>query len=125
VGTAHRAQAIVVGSAHPTFFVQSHLGPINLEGIHWVIVGGESGPGARPMHRDWVVSIRDQCQAARVPFFLKQWGGVRKSKAGRALDGRTYHVLPVRVALSVLEATQRAAAIADIERGLAAPSPVR
>jgi protein gp37 len=98
------------------------LGPVNLEGIHWVIVGWESGAGARSMHREWVLSIRDQCQAARVPFFFKQWGGVRKSKAGRDLEGRTYDEVPARVELPVLAATQRAAAIADIERGLAAPS---
>jgi protein gp37 len=70
------------------------LGPLNLEKIHWVIVGGESGPGARPMDRQWVASIRDQCQAAGVPFFFKQWGGVRKGKAGRQLDGRTYDEFP-------------------------------
>jgi protein gp37 len=57
------------------------LGEINLEGIHWVIVGGESGPGARPMQKEWVLSLRDQCDRAQVPFFFKQWGGVRKSKA--------------------------------------------
>lgn len=70
------------------------LGRIELEGIHWVIVGGESGPGARPMHEDWVLSIRDQCAAAKVPFFFKQWGGVRKSKTGRTLVGRTYDEYP-------------------------------
>src|SRR6516165_2751609 len=74
------------------------LGPINLDGIHWVIVGGESGPGARPMKEEWVLSIRDQCQAAGVPFFFKQWGGVQKKKAGRELQGRTYDELPVRLA---------------------------
>jgi protein gp37 len=72
------------------------LGPLDLTGIHWVIVGGESGPGARPLHRDWVASIRDQCRAASVPFFFKQWGGTRKGKAGRALDGRTYDEKPPR-----------------------------
>jgi protein gp37 len=60
------------------------LGDINLEGIHWVIVGGESGAGARPIEKAWVLSIRDQCERAQVPFFFKQWGGVRKSKAGRS-----------------------------------------
>jgi protein gp37 len=91
------------------------LGAINLEGIHWVIVGGESGPGARPMDRDWVLSIRDQCQAAGVAFFFKQWGGVRKSKAGRELDGRTYDALPDRVSLPVLDNGRRLAAIAEVE----------
>ena len=70
------------------------LGPIDLEGIDWVIVGGESGPGARPLKRSWVVDIRKQCRAARVPFFFKQWGGVRKKTTGRLLDGRTYDEFP-------------------------------
>ncbi len=68
---------------------------IDLTDIDWVIVGGESGPGARPMLRDWVVSIRRQCRRHNVPFFFKQWGGVRKKKAGRLLDGRTYDEMPV------------------------------
>jgi protein gp37 len=71
-----------------------HLGNIDLRDIHWVIVGGESGPGARPMSADWVKSIRDECRKARVPFFFKQWGGVRKSETGRQLDGRTYDDFP-------------------------------
>jgi protein gp37 len=70
------------------------LGFINLASIDWVIVGGESGPGARPMKQEWVTSILDQCQAANVPFFFKQWGGVRKKKAGRELNGRTYDYMP-------------------------------
>jgi protein gp37 len=73
------------------------LGPLNLEGIHWVIVGGESGYGARPLKKEWVVSIRDQCDKARIPFFFKQWGGVRKKRAGRVLEGHTYDGFPVRV----------------------------
>jgi protein gp37 len=71
------------------------LGEINLNGISWVIVGGESGPGARPMKRDWVVSIQEQCAAAQVPFFFKQWGGVQKKKNGRELDGRTWDEFPM------------------------------
>jgi protein gp37 len=70
------------------------LGRINLSGIHWVIVGGESGHGARPMKEAWVQSIRDQCEEAGVPFFFKQWGGRQKSKAGRLLNQRTYDELP-------------------------------
>lgn len=73
------------------------IGPLNLlplEGIHWVIVGGESGPRARPMRKDWVVSVFRQCRAARVPFFFKQWGGVRKDLTGRQLNGRTYDEMP-------------------------------
>src|SRR5450755_3718823 len=77
------------------------LGEINLSGITWVIVGGESGPGARPMKREWVVSIRKQCRVQGVPFFFKQWGGVRKARNGRLLDGRTYDEYPVRAALPV------------------------
>ena len=71
------------------------LGEINLEGIHWLIVGGESGRGARPMQKEWVLSIRDQCERARVPFFFKQWGGVRKDLTGRTLHGRTYDEMPL------------------------------
>jgi protein gp37 len=70
------------------------LGELNLDGIDWVIVGGESGPHARPMDPGWVRSIRDQCADADVPFFFKQWGGVHKSEAGRRLDGRTYSAFP-------------------------------
>jgi protein gp37 len=91
------------------------LGEVDLDGIHWVIVGGESGAGARPMQKAWVESIRDQCQQAKVSFFFKQWGGVRKSKAGRELDGQTYDALPPRVELPVLESGPRLAAIAEIE----------
>jgi protein gp37 len=68
---------------------------LKLHGIDWVIVGGESGPGARLMHSAWVREIRDQCAYANVPFFFKQWGGVFKSKTGRVLDGRTWDEMPV------------------------------
>ncbi|MEH7249507.1 phage Gp37/Gp68 family protein [Neobacillus niacini] len=74
------------------------LGPLdnlNLEGIHWVIVGGESGPGARPMQEDWVRSIRDQCKESNVAFFFKQWGGLQKHRHGRLLDNQTYDEYPV------------------------------
>jgi protein gp37 len=77
------------------------LGELNLAGIHWVIVGGESGPGARPMRSEWVISIREQCKAAGVPFFFKQWGGVRKSLNGRALEGRTFDEMPQQCDLVV------------------------
>ena len=73
------------------------LGPLHdleLSGIDWVIVGGESGPGARPMQINWVTEIRDQCQKAGVPFFFKQWGGTNKKKTGRLLDGRTWDEMP-------------------------------
>lgn len=74
------------------------LGPLknlNLQGIDWVIVGGESGPGARPIIEEWVTDIRDQCLVLNVPFFFKQWGGTRKKKNGRVLQGRTWNEMPV------------------------------
>jgi len=73
------------------------IGPLpdlDLNGIEWVIVGGESGPGARPMHEEWVTDIRDVCLASRVPFFFKQWGGVVKKRMGRVLEGRTWDQMP-------------------------------
>jgi protein gp37 len=79
--------------------IEPMLGPLDdldLSGIDWVIVGGESGPGARPMNPSWVVSVRDQCQRAGIPFFFKQWGGVNKKKAGRMLDDRTWNEMPSR-----------------------------
>jgi protein gp37 len=72
------------------------LGTIDLSGIGWVILGGESGPGARPIEEAWVLEIRDQCRAAKVPFFFKQWGGRQKSRTGRELEGRTYDEIPER-----------------------------
>jgi protein gp37 len=70
------------------------LGPLNLSGIHWVIVGGESGPRARPMKIDWVRAIRDQCRAEEVPFFFKQWGGFSPKSAGRTLDSKEWNQFP-------------------------------
>jgi len=85
-------------SAHVKFLslepLLEDLGKIDLKGIDWVIVGGESGPGARPMHIDWVRNIREQCLEQQVPFFFKQWGGVNKKKAGRILDGQTWDQMP-------------------------------
>jgi protein gp37 len=77
--------------------IEPLIGPLpalDLSGIDWVIVGGESGPRSRPMQQGWVEEIRDRCLAASVPFFFKQWGGVRKSHAGRELDGRTWDEYP-------------------------------
>ncbi len=91
------------------------LGTIDLEGVGWVIAGGESGPGARPMEEAWVCSVRDQCLAAGVPFFFKQWGGVRKARSGRVLDGRTYDGFPSRVANPVPGADERRRTIREIE----------
>ena len=82
------------------------LGEFDLTGISWVIVGGESGPGARPMRKEWVLSIREQCKAARVPFFFKQWGGTRKALTGRKLEGRTYDEYPKRFAAPVPERSE-------------------
>jgi len=88
-------------SAHLKFVsLEPLLGPmprLDLEGIDWVIVGGESGPGARPMDPEWACDIRDQCVAANVPFFFKQWGGVNKKKAGRLLEGRIWNQMPAAV----------------------------
>jgi len=84
--------------AHIKFLsLEPLLGPLpnlDLDGMHWVIVGGESGPGARPMLKEWVVDIRDQCVRAKVPFFFKQWGGVNKKRTGRQLNGRTWDEMP-------------------------------
>lgn len=72
------------------------IGPldIDLNGLDWLIVGGESGPGARPIHADWVRALRDRCLDSRVPFFFKQWGGVNKKRGGRELDGETWSQFP-------------------------------
>ena len=72
------------------------LGEINLQGINWVIAGGESGPGARVMRKEWVTRLRDQCAKESVPFFFKQWGGTNKAKLGRLLEGRTHDDVPAR-----------------------------
>lgn len=77
--------------------IEPLVGPIenlDLTNINWVIVGGESGPGSRPMKEEWVITIRDECRKARVPFFFKQWGGVNKKKNGRVLKGRTWEEMP-------------------------------
>jgi protein gp37 len=88
------------------------LGPLDLTGIHWVIAGGESGPGFRPMDSTWVTAIRDQCQNAGVPFFFKQWGGVHKAKAGRSLDGKTYDEVPAHGTLALVDHARRKALLA-------------
>lgn len=101
---AYRADDLrQVGASVRFLSLEPLLGPLpalDLRGIHWVIVGGESGPGARPMEEKWVLDIRDQCHAARVPFFFKQWGGFNKKKAGRVLGGRTWDQLPAGSDLS-------------------------
>jgi protein gp37 len=92
------------------------LGEIDLTGIHWVIVGGESGPGARPMAESWVLSILEQCRAAQVPFFFKQWGGVRKKKHGRLLQGQTYDEMPDIHTAAVPTRQERKQIVKEIER---------
>jgi protein gp37 len=83
------------------------VGRLELSGLHWVIVGGESGPGARPMREDWVHNVRIQCEEASIPFFFKQWGGVQKGKTGRLLNGRTYDGMPARSDARMPERGQR------------------
>lgn len=78
------------------------LGKLNLRGIDWAIVGGESGPGARPVDHDWVTDIRDQCIKTGVAFFFKQWGGVQKKKTGRTLEGRTWDEMPIQIELATV-----------------------
>jgi protein gp37 len=94
----HRVDDLVQVPAFVRFLsIEPLLGPIPdlpLDEIHWVIVGGESGPGARPMEATWVRRIRSACVRASVPFFFKQWGGVNKKKTGRKLDGRTWDQMP-------------------------------
>jgi protein gp37 len=94
----HRIQDLQSVPAAVRFLsLEPLIGPLDalpLEGIHWAIVGGESGPKARPMRKEWVTSIFRQCRAARVPFFFKQWGGVRKDLTGRELNGRIYNEMP-------------------------------
>ena len=90
------------------------LGRLDLRGINWVIVGGESGPGARPISVDWVRGIRDQCRDAGVPFFFKQWGGVRKRETGRRLDGRTYNQFPPRSRVAPPDDSARATALREL-----------
>jgi len=91
------------------------IGPIDLTEIHWVIVGGESGHGARKMARAWVESMRRQCDAHGVPFFFKQWGGVQKSKNGRELNNRTYDDMPSRTPAPMPDRARRLELIAGIE----------
>lgn len=86
-----------IGAAVKFLSLEPLLGPLpklDLCGIDWVIVGGESGPGARPMDSRWVKDLRDQCLRTDIPFFFKQWGGVRKKEAGRKLEGRTWNEMP-------------------------------
>ena len=95
---SYRIEHLRQTNAHIKFLsLEPLLGPLlnlNLQGIDWVIVGGESGPGARPMPQEWVVEIKNQCLASNVPFFFKQWGGVQKRRAGRELEGKIWNNMP-------------------------------
>lgn len=95
----HRVNDLLSVPAHVRFLsCEPLIGPLNslpLSGVHWVIVGGESGPGARAMRSEWVDSIHAQCLSAKIPFFFKQWGGVRKHSTGRELHGRTFDDMPL------------------------------
>jgi protein gp37 len=90
------------------------LGRMDLTGIHWVIVGGESGAGARPMSQEWVRNVRAQCLAHHIPFFFKQWGGVRKSETGRSLDGRFYDEFPSASQNAVASLEERTRLLATV-----------
>jgi protein gp37 len=90
------------------------LGSLNLKGIHWIIVGGESGPGARPIQATWVQSIQEQSAQAGIPFFFKQWGGVQKRKTGRELNGKTYSDLPSRPYLPIPDPEKRKMLIREL-----------
>jgi len=100
----HRIDDLRKTGAHVKFLsLEPLLGPLqklNLRGVDWAIVGGESGPGARPMNAEWVTDLRDQCQRDGVAFFFKQWGGFQKKKAGRELEGRTWDEMPELVTIA-------------------------
>ena len=102
----HRIDDLRKTGAHVKFLslepLLGPLGKLNLRNIDWAIVGGESGPGARPVDPEWVTEIRDECLRVGVPFFFKQWGGVQKNKTGRSLDGRTWDEMPVDAELVTL-----------------------
>lgn len=108
----HRIHDLAATPAQVRFLsLEPLIGPLpnlDLAGIDWVIVGGESGPGSRPMKREWVEDIRSQCLAAGVPFFFKQWGGTRKDLAGRELDGQTYDEFPKGVTICRIRPSLRA-----------------
>jgi protein gp37 len=96
--TRSRIEDLRLVGAHTKFLsIEPLIGPIaglNLRGIDWVIVGGESGPGARPMKEEWATAIRDVCLKTKIPFFFKQWGGVRKKENGRLLENRVWDEMP-------------------------------
>jgi protein gp37 len=102
----HRIQDLKNTGARVKFIsLEPLLGPLpglNLTSIDWIIVGGESGPGARPIREEWIIDIRDQCRASDIPFFFKQWGGTNKKRSGRTLDGRVWDARPVSLGLAAV-----------------------
>lgn len=100
----HRINGLQNSHAKMKFLsLEPLLGPLpnlNLNGIDWVIVGGESGHKARPIEEEWVIEIKDQCQIKKIPFFFKQWGGKNKKKSGRQLQGQVYNEMPQSASLS-------------------------
>ena len=94
------------------------LGTVCFDGINWVIVGGESGPGARPVRKEWIVSLRDQCKSADVPFYFKQWGGFPKGKLGCELDGKEYKALPSMPDLKAPSLMQRRQIASELHKQL-------
>lgn len=112
-----------IGAAVKFLSVEPLLGPIphlDVTGIDWVIVGGESGRTPRPMKESWVLEIRDQCVRAKVPFFFKQWGGTNKKAAGRNLDGRTWDEMPVSKAVMLSGASRQLRAVKELRLATAA-----
>jgi protein gp37 len=103
---AHRIALLRSSSSFIKFIsIEPLIGPVtnlNLSGIDWVIVGGESGPGARPMEKEWVLDIKKQCERGEVSFFFKQWGGINKKKAGRLLQGKTWDAMPKRLSYDMV-----------------------
>ncbi|MEA3447509.1 MAG: phage Gp37/Gp68 family protein [Bacteroidota bacterium] len=99
-GYLNRIKALKIVNAHMRFIsmepLLSYMPDTDLSGIHWVIVGGESGPGARPIKEEWVLDIKESCKRQSIDFFFKQWGGTNKKKTGRLLQGQTWDEMPVR-----------------------------
>ena len=93
-GTWNYERMLGVGMGYAAEPLLEDLGPLDLGGSGWVILGGESGPGARPLREEWAVAVRDACRSAGVPFFFKQWGGRTPKQLGRSLDGRTWDGMP-------------------------------
>ncbi|HJX27818.1 MAG TPA: phage Gp37/Gp68 family protein [Thermoanaerobaculia bacterium] len=122
-----RIDHIRAAPAHTRFLsiepLLESLGEVDLTGIHWAIVGGESGHGARPLEESWVLEIRDQCQRAGVPFFFKQWGGRQKAKAGREIGGRTYDERPPKSEGVVMGPEALRVALAEVAGGLMKERP--